>query len=95
MIVERRCIIIIIEGERVQCARPPLSPQTRRRLTMGAKTNIDYKAAYEKNQAAHKKSAMRRQVKMALYERKAKAANITVSEEEITAELAKRAAKTK
>ena len=57
--------------------------------------NIDYKAAYEKNQAAHKKSAMRRQVKMALYERKAKAANITVSEEEITAELAKRAAKTK
>ena len=54
---------------------------------------IDYKAAYEKNQAAHRKSALRRQVRLALYEAKAKKAGITVSDAEIDAAIAARAAR--
>lgn len=52
---------------------------------------IDYKAAYEKNQAAHRKSAQRRQARLALYEAKAKKAGITVSDAEIDAAIAARA----
>jgi len=52
---------------------------------------IDYKAAYEKNQAAHRKSALRRQVRLALYEAKAKKAGIIVSEADVNAAIAARA----
>lgn len=51
---------------------------------------IDYKAAYEKIRAAHRRSALRRQVRLALYEAKAKKAGITVSDAEIDAAIAAR-----
>ena len=53
-------------------------------------SKVDYKAEYEKRVARERRAYQRRAVKVALLLDKAEKAGITVSEEEVSAEYAKR-----